>query len=405
MGRGFRFHPPPVAAEPELCWVLKRALGPADARQGAATLDGERCAAIAERLDLAARVGARTPLAVLEEALGAEAARRIRSEAMAAAASGMVVERVCREIAGLASELCTPVVFLKGAALLLGSRTQPGSRCMGDIDALVSGDAAETLQGALIARGCSALDAPASEHQLQLLSHPLGIGIEVHTCLPGVRLDGRSSATAGALAAAGLVDRLAEMEGSAGLLNDAVMLAHLVVHGLGQHGLAPQSYPLVRLIGDVQDLCGSRARWDLLLPQAMAWIGADVPAAEAFAVRDLALGLADGEDPRVVLEGEGGASLLLRHAVAGVLDTEYWKAIRLQGLARPLAATAGRYHWARRVLHAVWLSRVQVEILYGRPRSALGYWGWRLWRPFDLVVRAVRYGRAWLEHRRRVGSP
>ncbi len=31
-------------------------------------------------------------------------------------------------------------------------------------------------------------------------------------------------------------------------------MAHLLVHGLGQHGFSPGAYPLIQLLADLQDL-------------------------------------------------------------------------------------------------------------------------------------------------------
>jgi hypothetical protein len=183
--------------------------------------------------------------------------------------------------------------------------------------------------------------------------------------------------------------------------SDSILLAHLLVHGLAQHGLKPQSYPMTRLIADARDLCGDRDRWDELLPQAMEWIDSDVSLAEAEAVRDLVLRLGGGEDPVVITDGEDPPARLLRHIIAGVLDLRYRDGLRLRGLANPVGARSRPRTLVRNIFRTVWLTRPQVELLYGTPRTSLGYWGWRLWRPFDLVLRAGRYGRAWVVHQLR----
>ena len=54
---------------------------------------------------------------------------------------------------------------------------------------------------------------------------------------------------------------------------------------------------------------------------------------------------------------------------------------------------------AKTVRGALLPTKAQIDILFGPPRTELGYWGWRLWRPFDLVLRAARYGFAWLTDR------
>jgi hypothetical protein len=43
-------------------------------------------------------------------------------------------------------------------------------------------------------------------------------------------------------------------------------------------------------------------------------------------------------------------------------------------------------------LEAVFLTRAQIDAIYGTPRHRLGYLGRRLARPFDLVRRLGSYG-------------
>ena len=94
------------------------------------------------------------------------------------------------------------------------------------------------------------------------------------------------------------------------------------------------------------------------------------------------------------------SATLLRHWLAGCLDADYSKSLKL---GRRLEGSRGRNRLleiVRTGWQAVWLSDRQVELLYGRPGSAIGYVGWRLWRPFDLVGRTVAAAAAWLRLKR-----
>ncbi|MFZ5786942.1 MAG: hypothetical protein ACOY3Y_10920, partial [Acidobacteriota bacterium] len=58
--------------------------------------------------------------------------------------------------------------------------------------------------------------------------------------------------------------------------------------------------------------------------------------------------------------------------------------------------------WQARMLllwHSLVLTRGQVDAVYGGPRSAMGYFGMRVWRPFDVMLRALRYGASWARRR------
>ena len=401
MASGFRFDPPRVELSDELEWVLRRAFGPAAWRAGSA-LQPESVLEVAASLDLAARVASRTPRDVLTAEVGAAAAGHLRDSAAEAAAQMLGVDQACREIVRECAALDAAPVFLKGTALVLSDVSAAGARTMSDVDVLVPAAKARALQSRLLAGGWTEIAGPSAEHQLPVIAHRLGVAAEVHLMVRGVRLGGgRASAGAEALAAGGLTRELGGFEEPAFILCPELLLAHLLVHGIAQHGLLPSSYPMLRMLADAQDLLPDRAAWDRELPAAMRWIEGDVGVEEAAAVRDLALRLAAGESPRTIAGGADRCALMLRHLVAGALDPEYDEALRLRSRLAPLAAGGGARTLLRSAFRTVWLTRPQVDVLYGRPRSALGYWGWRLWRPFDLVGRTWQYGRAWLRHRGR----
>ena len=396
MRSGFRFDPPQVEISAELRWLLWRAFGPAgEGLAGVADLDTEAVTGLAQSFDLAARVGARTPPEALTSELGSETARRFRKEHAGAAARYLLAGQLCRELAEAARQLEVPLVFLKGAALQLGENLTAGSRNMGDIDVLAPEDGARRLQATLVEAGCKAYEAPESEHQLQLLTHRSGLGIEVHKIIPGVRLGGGSSATAGVLIEKGLVRPAPGRGDGCYLPGEEVLLAHLLVHGIAQHGLSPQGYPMSRMLADVQDLGAGDDVWQA----ARRWIERDASREEVEAVAGLAGRLAAGEDPAAMVAGDDDTGALLRHLLAGVLDEGYARSMKFRGLtASPRDAGRARA-LAKMMRGALLLTKAQIDILYGPPRTELGYWGWRLWRPFDLVLRAGRYGAAWISHR------
>ena len=245
--------------------------------------------------------------------------------------------------------------------------------------------------------GCEELGVPESEHQLPFLTHRSGIGIEIHKILPGVRLKGGRSVSADELLEKGLVVQAPVLGPGGYLPKDEVMLAHILAHGIAQHGVAPGDYPMSRLLADVQDVGLDNGLWEL----AGQWIESDVSREEFAAVVGLVRRFADGEDPAVLVKLEDRTGAMLRHVLAGVLSEDYLRSMKFSaltaipknmGIARSLAKT---------IRGAVFPTDAQIDILYGKPRTSVGYWGWRLWRPFDLVLRSVKYGSAWVGHRLR----
>jgi hypothetical protein len=221
--------------------------------------------------------------------------------------------------------------------------------------------------------------------------HPHGGIVEVHRLVLGVRPAGGASATLGALAEHGLLRPAPHLPGSCSTPAPAVLAAHALVHGIGQHGYWPASYSLLKMIADLIDL-GFHADAELAR-NAAALVAGDVTAGEAAAVRSLCAALAAGAD--LLAPGADPSSppaLLLRHILAGRLDEEYAESLRL-GFFRAQPSDRGpAERLLRSVLGAVFLTRVQIDAIYGPPRRPSGYLLRRLARPFDLLRRLVRYG-------------
>jgi hypothetical protein len=53
------------------------------------------------------------------------------------------------------------------------------------------------------------------------------------------------------------------------------------------------------------------------------------------------------------------------------------------------------------ITSGLFLTRAQIDHIYGQPGSAIGYWGRRLWRLVEMSYRLCRYSWAYLRHRKR----
>ena len=400
--RGFRFKPPRVGLEPEVRWVLSRALGPAEqAFSGPLPADLSLLGHAAEVFALQARIGGRTPPGLLEREAGRELAERLRNRTRGTAGAILMLERVCGEIAERARLLGLPLVFLKGVAMHLTGMTPVGQRPLCDIDVMAPSARVGELQESLVAAGLEPIDLVPGEHQLQGLVHRSGLMVEVHRVMRGVRLGGQGSATAEELLEAGLCSVAPGLPAGCHVPSREVLIAHLLAHGLAQHGLDPDSYPMTRMLTDAQDMGIDDARLDELLAGPYRWIERDVSVEEVAAVGSLVGRLRGGEDPAELANGDDAAGRLLRHVVAGALDQAYRESIHLAGLF-DLVPAGGRWsRFAHLLASSVWLTRNQVDAIYGPSRSGLGYLGRRLWRPFDLAWRAGRYSAAWARYRLR----
>ncbi len=395
-----RFHPPPLVLSPEIRWMLLRAFGPLDA-PFPGTVEPGAALALARRFEMSARIAARQGRERLAAELGGGSgeatAAAFAHDRRRAAAVGLRLMGEAGRVAAVAAELGIPLAFLKFAALEAAGMLAAGSRGACDIDLLAPEPQARELWSALVAAGFRASGLPEAEHQLPALVWPRGGAVEIHLTLPGVRLGGPEdrSARYETLAAAGMLRPLPAFPGRCAAPPPEVLAAHVLVHGIGQHGFWPASYPLFKMVADLSDL-RELGELTALTDRALGWVARDVSPAEAAAVRRLVARLTAGEDPR---NWQGDEETLLRHLLAGRLDAGYERALRL-GLFQPQPSDRPRpLQLARTVLGAIVLSRAQIDAVYGPPRSALGYLGRRIARPFDLGWRLVRYG--WARLRRR----
>jgi hypothetical protein len=390
--RPLRFRPPGLALSPEIRWMLLRAFGPAGA-PAAAPADPAAALALARRFEVSARIAVRQGLQALTAELGEGAAAGFARDRARAAAVGLRLMEEVRRVAGVAAPLGIPLACLKFAALEATGMLAAGSRGACDVDLLAPEERAGELWRALVAAGFRASGLPEAEHQLPALAGPRGAVVEIHRHLPGVRLEGAASATFAALEAAGLLRPLPDLPGRCAAPVPEVQAAHVLVHGLGQHGYWPSSYSLLKMVGDLIDLGVAEGA----VPGWAAWISRDVSPAEIAAAGGLVRRLAAGEDPT---GWQGPEEELLRHILAGRLDPAYESALRL-GLFRPQPSERSRpVQLARAVLGALFLSDAQIAAVYGPPRNRFGTLGRRLARPFDLLWRLGRYGARWARLRR-----
>jgi hypothetical protein len=384
-----RFRPPAVEFDPSVRWVLLRAFGPVDAPAPDAA--PEEILRVARRLDLSARLVARCGMRRLAPELG-PVAREFDLDRARAAAMGLTVAHLIERVVEISSEAGPGLALLKYAALDALGRLAPGGRSVSDLDILLSPPAGERLQAALIARGFrpSALSPP--EQQLPALegSPPDAGVIEIHRCVLGVRLTGGRSASLEDLKRANLFTSTSSWGVAVLVPRPEILVAHAIVHGLAQHGWSPRSYPWFRMMADLIDLGLADPAGAELAAAASAWIGQDVRRSEVEALRFLAAGLVAGRDLTEWACSAGPEVSLLRHGVAGRLVPEYEARLHL-ALFRSQPTDAGRLRRVLRLmLRTVWLSRPQVDAIYGPPRSSGGYWTRRLMRPFDLLARSAR---------------
>jgi hypothetical protein len=367
--------------------VLLRAFGPVR-RAWNEPLDlGEVCR-LAELFDLIPRIAGRLGREALRRETGEECAEKWLLAYRLTAASNLQFLAFAGKLAGLAKGLGIPIAFVKGTALGLAAVVPLGWRAACDIDLLVPPDRLEELRSALVGEGFVSSKEPGCEHQMPPLHHPSGLMVELHRHIPGLRLSrGRSSATFGDLERLGLLEQGSRVPAGSYLPVKKVLVAHCLVHGLVQHGPAPGSYPAFRAVTDLMDLgFGDDAE---PLPATFQLDRLDGEAVETTreVVRQLMEGVTEG-----LVVGETPQSRLLRHLIAGATDERYREALKaspfsLGGFSDKSAPLA----FLSSLSHALFITRPEVDAIYGRQKSSAGYLYRQIMRPVDIASRAVRY--------------
>jgi hypothetical protein len=379
-----RFDPPAIAAPPGLAWALIRAFGPRDAPCPTPPT-GPEALETARLFDLAPRIGGRWPLELLAAEIGARSAAAFAVEHGMARRAAVGFGQLTATVATAASSIGVPLVLLKFAALRATGRMEDGLRVAGDIDVLVSAERAWDLASALARVGFRPAGFPASRHHLPQLRDAKGGSVEVHPHLAGVRLPGTTGdASVDRLREAGLVERV-DLDGECLVPTGDVLAAHAIVHAVAQHGFGPRGYPMLRMVADLIAL-GAHADDGRLGRAAAPLVSPELEPEEAEAALALSTRLARGDVS--LLDEASPEGVLLRHIVAAWVDEDYAGSLYGRRLARKVHGPVGL---AVQAVRALWLTDAQIDVIYGRPRTRLGYLGRRLARPFDLVRRLVVY--------------
>ena len=381
--------------------MLARAFGPVDEPYETGDLDPDRVLDFGRRMSLLSRIRSRNSEERLRQELGDQIVEALGRDYYSNVASVMTHEVGVRDVAQVSSRAGFSIILLKGMALHYLERLVAGSRRLADIDILVPVKQCEPLYEALLEAGFTASGIAAPDHHLSMMFHPLGSALEIHHSIDGVRFDGEACATADSCLKGGHVQNLPGFPDHCYLPSEPLLLAHLLAHGLGHHGKAPDSYPPFQLLADLQDCGVARQEGNDLGHVVEGWVSRDLRSPEVRATVELTRRLSNGERGSDIACEDSDGSTLIRHFLAGTLDPAYLESLRL---SRRLDARPGRGRPESilgTVWGALWLTNLQIERLYGKPRSNAGYFGYRLWRPFDLMIRLVRYSRSWLVTRYR----
>lgn len=320
--------------------------------------------ALAQRLDVIARIVSRTPQALLVNEVGEHLAEVWANHKRGVTLHTLLLFGVLKDLDDLAARTGANLVLLKGLALICAGHASFGSRATADVDILVPRSARPRVQPALESIGPVATGPRLFEDQLQGRLHPSGVLVEPHLVLGHLSLDGSSGLGADDLASANRLVPLVEPFPHLAAPQPTVLAAHLVAHAIAQHGWRPGGYPVLRVVADLQDLFQRQppSRDDMrdIKQLTAGWVSAE----EVRAVLELAGRLAAGESPGD-LWSDAGRGRLVRHLVEVSLSRDYERSLELHALfdARPFDPAWRRL--VRRLRRALWPQSTLLATRYG----------------------------------------
>ncbi len=383
-------------------WLFFRALGPAGARwKSTGALDLGLLEGFIGARKLFPRIWARTGRETLESELASAEVEALEREFRDAVVLEMRDQEVCAQLAELGLQLEVPVLILKGLALRLAGYAQTGSRWAADVDVLVPESRARELHRAVVDRGGMVKDLPASDQHLPVLEHPSGALVEIHHRLRGIDPGGGGEARLEDLQATDLCEPLDNPFEGTLVPRRELLAAHLLVHALGQHAYWPSAYPQVQLLADLQDLGFGTPQPRSIDDGIQQLIDTGVRREKVDAVRAVLQRLCVGEPISAIAAQEDEPGLMARFILAGASDFEYRRALNVEGSFQVATGQSASLAALATLRKAVLVTDGQIDLIYGRPKSRWGYWGRRLWRPFDLLGRLLRAAPIWMRVRRR----
>ena len=378
--------------EAELRWVMRRAFCGGEVATEP-MIDPRTALRYARNLGVAARIGASIPSAQLESEAGDLVAGAFIEESREAATEQVKLRGLTAITARAVRAAGSEMVVLKGMALDQLGVCRLGSRLMVDLDVLVSSGRTAEVYSQLLAAGLAEADLFTPESIFGVFIHPGGVTVDVHLRVPGVDTAGTGQSSD--LTSVAPYTTRAQIDGAELTVlvpTEDVLIAHLVVHGVAQHGWMPVSYPLTRTLADLIDIGFHRVESDERLDAIHRFIERGVSREELRAMRDLCRALAAGDSSILELDGEqNGAQKLLAHLIAGEFDLRYRDGLMLHWFMSPLTDWPAPVTVLRRTAKRLFPKRGELRLIYGPATTIWERLAQRVRRPFDVAAIFLRH--------------
>jgi hypothetical protein len=145
------------------------------------------------------------------------------------------------------------------------------------------------------------------------------------------------------------------------------------------------------MVADLIDLGFASEGGEAVLEKITPWVESEVSPEETRALRTLCMGLSVADEKLFAAASQSRPEVvLLRHLVAGATDQEYVESLQVSAFLGRVSHLPRAVAIARALWHAVFLNRAQVDKIYGRQSSSVGYLRRQVLRPLELLFQASR---------------
>jgi hypothetical protein len=168
------------------------------------------------------------------------------------------------------------------------------------------------------------------------------------------------------------------------LPKDELLIAHLIAHGLAQHGFEPKTYPLLRMVSDLFDL--GVAETDRFESDVFPLVSTDVSRDEVLALIELVTSLRK-KDVTTCWTDEHNTALLLRHFVLAAINEQYQARVLLRRVVQTYREIGVTSTARELIQYTFFLPNDHLAKLYGKTTP---YWILRLSRPLNFAWRSIK---------------
>lgn len=295
----------------------------------------------------------------------------------------------CLKILNLSKNSGIPIIFLKGAHLLLTDKTKLGYRSVADIDILVKEEEASKFFKFLLENGFKSSASKNEDMHLPVLYDNL-CGVEIHKKIPFLKLKSEKEfINFNRIEKNFAIDSIENNGEKFFVLSEKFFISHLFIHSLHHHYYAPHLYPFMRFFTDIFDLNLSKEKWKENIEFFFDNFEVPFNKERAISAIELVDFFKKGEKNEFD-KLSAGSKEIFAHLIKGTLDKSYCFSLRLKAIKERYSFDRGFDKWKKIIKDVIWISPYQISNLYIKPKNAFQLFFLRLYHIFTIFFKVLK---------------